>query len=291
MALRRASGQPGLIDRVRWGNLGRLAALLAAGVTIGLGVLGGDEPPSPPPGAEPFLRPADPALGDLGRPTGPRAGPRKRATKRRPPRADRRRADRSGRPARRAREQGDEVETAEVDPAAPAPVASPPVRRASPSGAGARRPATASQRPRPLRPSAPRPHRHQLQPRPRPRRRAAHPAAEEAPRPSSCDAGTRDASGQGSRSVTGCCLRTAVDTVRLLPGRADRNPAGESPRPPPAPGPPACARCRRAGRRPSRRGCGRSRSGSAPPRATRAPLRTSSAPGGSRPPAPGCRRG
>src|SRR5437660_9601127 len=37
MARRRGDGPPGLIDRVRWGNLGRLAAVLAAGLLIAFG--------------------------------------------------------------------------------------------------------------------------------------------------------------------------------------------------------------------------------------------------------------
>src|SRR2546423_11349874 len=37
MARRRGDGPPGFIDRVRWGNVGRLAAVLAAGLLIAVG--------------------------------------------------------------------------------------------------------------------------------------------------------------------------------------------------------------------------------------------------------------
>ncbi|MEA2348068.1 MAG: hypothetical protein QOG62_1855, partial [Thermoleophilaceae bacterium] len=57
MARRRPGSSPGLMARVRWGNLGRLAALVAAGLTFALVPRGG-----PPPG---------PAAGDMGVVEGP----------------------------------------------------------------------------------------------------------------------------------------------------------------------------------------------------------------------------
>src|SRR3954468_10965480 len=75
MARRRADGEPGLIDRVRWRNVGRLAVLLAAGLLIALGPRGCGEkpaslppetriaPPAQPPATDPAARaphPADP---------------------------------------------------------------------------------------------------------------------------------------------------------------------------------------------------------------------------------------
>src|SRR5215208_4064526 len=79
MERRRADGGPGLMARVRWGNVGRLAALLAAALLIlagprgcrrgevpsppGAGVTGAgpqrQEPPSPLPAATPPPREAD----------------------------------------------------------------------------------------------------------------------------------------------------------------------------------------------------------------------------------------
>src|SRR5215213_1469116 len=50
MERRRADGGPGLVSRVRWGNVGRLAALLAAALLILAGPRGcrRDQVPSPP---------------------------------------------------------------------------------------------------------------------------------------------------------------------------------------------------------------------------------------------------
>src|SRR3954449_13435870 len=52
MERRRADGGPGLLARVRWGNVGRLAALLAAALLILAGPRGcrRGEGPSPPGG-------------------------------------------------------------------------------------------------------------------------------------------------------------------------------------------------------------------------------------------------
>src|SRR4051795_12550695 len=71
MARRRADGEPGLIDRVRWRNVGGLAALLAAGLAIALGPrscgepaparLPEEEPVAPPAGREVAPAPAAPA--------------------------------------------------------------------------------------------------------------------------------------------------------------------------------------------------------------------------------------
>src|SRR5688500_9795411 len=44
MARRRADTKPGLMARVRWANLGRWAALLAAGLIVFTRGCGGDEP-------------------------------------------------------------------------------------------------------------------------------------------------------------------------------------------------------------------------------------------------------
>src|SRR5688500_17186333 len=54
MERRRADGGPGLMARVRWGNVGRLAALLAAALLILTGPRGcgrGEVPSPPGPGA------------------------------------------------------------------------------------------------------------------------------------------------------------------------------------------------------------------------------------------------
>src|SRR5215204_7106829 len=50
MGRRRADGGPGLLARVRWGNVGRLAALLAAALLVFTGPrgCGPAEQPSPP---------------------------------------------------------------------------------------------------------------------------------------------------------------------------------------------------------------------------------------------------
>src|SRR3954470_2614430 len=81
MERRRADGGPGLLARVRWGNVGRLAALLAAALLIlagprgcrrgevpsppGAGGTGAGPqrqlPPSPPPAATPAPATAAPA--------------------------------------------------------------------------------------------------------------------------------------------------------------------------------------------------------------------------------------
>src|SRR3954451_14128144 len=73
MARRRADGEPGLIDRVRWRNVGRLAVLLAAGLLIALGPRGCGEnpaslppetriaPPAQPPATDPAARDPQPA--------------------------------------------------------------------------------------------------------------------------------------------------------------------------------------------------------------------------------------
>ena len=63
MARRRGDGPPGLIDRVRWGNVGRLAAFLAAGLLIAVGpgsCGGGGRPAAQPRG----LLPDPTAAGD-----------------------------------------------------------------------------------------------------------------------------------------------------------------------------------------------------------------------------------
>src|SRR5688500_11395507 len=99
MERRRADGGPGLMARVRWGNVGRLAALLAAALLIlagprgcgrgevpsppGAGVIGAgpqrQQPPSPLPAATP---PATAAPEPAERPR-PRRAKRKRARARR----------------------------------------------------------------------------------------------------------------------------------------------------------------------------------------------------------------
>src|SRR3954454_15631993 len=73
MARRRADGEPGLIDRVRWRNVGRLAVLLAPGLLIALGPRGCGEnpaslppetrvaPPAQPPATDPAARGPQPA--------------------------------------------------------------------------------------------------------------------------------------------------------------------------------------------------------------------------------------
>src|SRR5215212_6004629 len=81
MERRRADGGPGLMARVRWGNVGRLAALLAAALLIlagprgcarrevpsppGAAVIGAEpqrrQPPSPLPAATPPVDPTAPA--------------------------------------------------------------------------------------------------------------------------------------------------------------------------------------------------------------------------------------
>src|SRR3954447_20223383 len=71
MARRRAEGEPGLIDRVRWRNVGRLAVLLAAGLLIALGPRGCEHEPAPLPpetrvAPSPTPTPAPPAAEPAG---------------------------------------------------------------------------------------------------------------------------------------------------------------------------------------------------------------------------------
>src|SRR4051794_16297518 len=138
MERRRADGGPGLLARVRWGNVGRLAALLAAALLIlagprgcrrsevpsppGAGVIGAgpqrQQPPSPLPAATPPPVTAEPA-----------ARPAKRTARRR--RHSRRRTR-----ARAQRGHGGRVTPARLTPptgrltpppsAAPAPTPPPP---------------------------------------------------------------------------------------------------------------------------------------------------------------------
>jgi translation initiation factor IF-2 len=96
MARRRADGPPGLLDRVRWGNLGRLVALLAAGLLIAVGPRACSREPGPetridpqPPVAAP--PPEPPEAGTVPE---AEAGPDRGAGSRRP-------GDRGGRPGKR----------------------------------------------------------------------------------------------------------------------------------------------------------------------------------------------
>ena len=88
MARRRPGTNPGLIGRVRWGNLGRLAALGAAGLLFALVPRGGP-PPGPPPGGEPARAPRGCQAADPVDPRDPaalgikRKVPRKSAVRRR----------------------------------------------------------------------------------------------------------------------------------------------------------------------------------------------------------------
>src|SRR4051794_4941886 len=90
MARRRAGAAPGLMGRVRWANVGRLAALLAAGLLILVG---------PPRGCGPSS--AEPPVVAAPGPLPPAAEPRA-ARGTRPRRAPRRRPVRRHRPARAA---------------------------------------------------------------------------------------------------------------------------------------------------------------------------------------------
>src|SRR3982751_6591280 len=72
MARRRADGEPGLLDRVRWRNVGRLVVLLAAGLLIAAGPRGGRERARALPPAKP-VAPTAPRTADRGPRT---AGPK-----------------------------------------------------------------------------------------------------------------------------------------------------------------------------------------------------------------------
>src|SRR5829696_5007836 len=161
MERRRADGGPGLMARVRWGNVGRLAALLAAALLIlagprgcgrgevpsppGAGVIGAgpqrQQPPSPLPaatppgtGAAPAAEPAKPKRRRVRR---ERVRPRRRAA-----RAERRAASR--RAARRVRTAP--APTPALTPrATPLPPATAPTRATAPPAS----PAPAWRPPRP----------------------------------------------------------------------------------------------------------------------------------------------
>src|SRR3954447_6624781 len=76
MARRRADGEPGLIDRGRWRNVGRLAVLRAAGLLSALGPRGcGENPASLPPETR-VAPPAQPPATDPAARGPPAAGPR-----------------------------------------------------------------------------------------------------------------------------------------------------------------------------------------------------------------------
>src|SRR5829696_1841385 len=163
MERRRADGGPGLMARVRWGNVGRLAALLAAALLIlagprgcgrgevpsppGAGVIGAgpqrQQPPSPLPaatppgtGAAPAAEPAKPKRRRLRRER-VRVRPRRRAA-----RAERRAASR--RPARRFRTAPAPAPVL-TPRATPLPPATPPTRATAPPAS----PAPAWRPPRP----------------------------------------------------------------------------------------------------------------------------------------------
>src|SRR4051794_31410331 len=83
---RRADADPGLIDRIRWGNVGRLAALLAAGMLVITGPRGCSTTPAPAVSLPPAVRvaPAPTASVRAAKPAAaPRPKPRRRP-KRRP---------------------------------------------------------------------------------------------------------------------------------------------------------------------------------------------------------------
>src|SRR3954452_22160928 len=99
-ARRRADGEPGLIDGVRWRNVGRLAVLLAAGLLIALGPRGCGEnpaslppetriaPPAQPPATDPAgRRPHAPGPGARGPAAGEPRGAAAAEEKEAPPRA------------------------------------------------------------------------------------------------------------------------------------------------------------------------------------------------------------
>src|SRR5205085_1693900 len=64
MARRRGDGPPGLIDRVRWGNVGRLAVVLAAGLLIAVGPGGCGKDAAKPVAQPRGLTPDPGAVGD-----------------------------------------------------------------------------------------------------------------------------------------------------------------------------------------------------------------------------------
>ena len=67
MARRRADAPPGLLDRVRWGNVGRLVALLAAGLLLALGPRACSKAPGPEATIEAAPPPDAPAPPPTGR--------------------------------------------------------------------------------------------------------------------------------------------------------------------------------------------------------------------------------
>lgn len=162
MAPRRASGEPSLIDRVRWGNLGRLAAFIVALLAIGIGTRGGD-PLTPPSRVEQpvGLAAGLPAALDLVTPSVRRDLADERRERAQRARAKRRRAQEQRRLARERRRRlvarreraaaaraAQEAEAAEA--AAPPPAPAPPVPAPSP-------PPPASPAPPPAPQSAPAP--------------------------------------------------------------------------------------------------------------------------------------
>src|SRR3954471_11020777 len=95
MPSRRPDGEPRLVDRVRWGNLARLAAVVAAGLLVALGpracASSGAGGPALPPDQPAPVEPAAPAP----KPGEPGARPtRARARERRLAKAAQRRAQR-----------------------------------------------------------------------------------------------------------------------------------------------------------------------------------------------------
>jgi hypothetical protein len=117
---RRARGHPALLRRVRWGNVGRLAALLAAGTLIATGGRAcGEEPSATPPeelGAGVDRRDRERVDDALNR--GGEHVPKDRAEARRPSRrSDGRRAERQSVKRRAARRNGANRERLERPPA------------------------------------------------------------------------------------------------------------------------------------------------------------------------------
>src|SRR4051794_38988145 len=101
MPSRRPDGEPRLVDRIRWGNLARLAAVVAGGLLIALGpracgAAAGE-------GGSPELPPDEPVAGPAVTPVpAPAIGP-KRPRPVTKPRSGRRRASRPKKHHRRAR--------------------------------------------------------------------------------------------------------------------------------------------------------------------------------------------
>src|SRR4051794_24537065 len=109
MPSRRPDGEPSLLDRIRWGNLARLAAVVAAGLLVALGPracsAGGEANPALPPDQPVRAAPAPAVTEPPARPVEekrprPRARPRKPLHRAQPHRAAKRKK-RSPRPVPR----------------------------------------------------------------------------------------------------------------------------------------------------------------------------------------------